>query len=147
MHLGTASTMAAVRELWWTPKLRSLVKRTIRDCNICKVFAAKPFKVGATAPLPRFRSEVSRPFQHTRVDFAGPLVYKRNKNEEGKSHISIFTCAVLRAVHLEVTKTQKAEEFQRKLNAFVTRKTRPQRMVSDNRIQDNRGLDPEDKEN
>ena len=31
MHLGTASTMAAIREQWWIPKLRSLVKRTIRD--------------------------------------------------------------------------------------------------------------------
>ena len=35
-------------------------------------------------------------------------------------------------MHLEVTKTQSAEEFQRKLNSFVTRKTRPQLIVSDN---------------
>ena len=132
MHLGTASTMAAIREQWWIPKLRSLVKRTIRDCNICKVFAAKPFQGGATAPLPTFRTEVSRPFQHTGVDFAGPLIYKINKNEEGKAYILIFTCAVLRAVHLEVTKSQTAIEFQRKLNAFITRRTRPQRMISDN---------------
>ena len=70
MHLGTASTMAAIREQWWIPKLRSLVKRAIRDCNICKVFAAKPFQGAATGPLPTFRTEVSRPFQHTGVDFA-----------------------------------------------------------------------------
>jgi len=132
MHLGTASTMAAIRVRWWIPKLRSLVKRTIRDCNVCKVFAAKPFQGAATAPLPRFRTEVSRPFQHTGIDFAGPLVYKKGKNEEGKAYIVIFTCAVLRAVHLEVTKSQTAEEFQRKLNAFITRKTRPQQIVSDN---------------
>ncbi len=54
------------------------------------------------------------------------------KNEKGKAYIVIFTCAVLRAVHLEVTKSQTAEEFQRKLNAFITRKTRPQQIVSDN---------------
>lgn len=124
--------MAAIREQWWIPKLRSLVKRTIRDCNICKVFATKPFKEGPTAPLPRFRTEVSRPSKYTGVDFAGPLVYRKSKNEEGKAYILIFTCAVLRAVHLEVTKSQTAEEFQRKLNAFITRKTRPQRIVSDN---------------
>ena len=124
--------MAAIREQWWIPKLRSLVKRTIRDCNICKVFAAKPFQGGATAPLPTFRTEVSRPFQHTGVDFAGPLIYKINKNEEGKAYILIFTRAVLRAVHLEVTKSQIAIEFQRKLNVFITRRTRPQRMISDN---------------
>lgn len=44
IHLGTTSTMAAIREQWWIPKLRSLVKRTIHDCNICKVLATKPFK-------------------------------------------------------------------------------------------------------
>ena len=35
-------------------------------------------------------------------------------------------------MHLEVTKSQTAEEFQRKLNAFITRKMRPQQIVSDN---------------
>ena len=61
-HLGTASTMAAIREQWWIPKLRSLVKGTIRDCNICKVSAAKPFQGAATAPLPTFCTKLSRPF-------------------------------------------------------------------------------------
>lgn len=109
-----------------------MVKRTIHDCNVCKVFAAKPFQGVATAPLPRFRTKVSRPFQHTGIDFTGLLVYKKSKNEEGKANIVIFTCAVLRAVHLEVMKSQTAEEFQRKLNAFITQKTRPQQIVSDN---------------
>ena len=35
-------------------------------------------------------------------------------------------------LHLEVTKSQTPEEFQDKLNAFISRKTRPQRIVSDN---------------
>ena len=132
MYLGTVSTMAGIRELWWIPKVRSLLKRMICNCNICKVFAAKRFKGEATAPIPRFRSEVSRPFQHTGVDFAGLLVYKKSKNEEGKAYILIFTCAVLRAVHLEVMKTQTGEDFRRNLDAFVTRKTKPQQMVSNN---------------
>ena len=83
-------------------------------------------------PLPTFRTEVRRPFQHTGVDFAGPLIYMINKNKEGKAYILKFTCAVLRAVHLEVTRSQTVIEFQRKLNAFITRRTRPQRMISDN---------------
>ena len=62
MHLETASTMAAVRDLWWIPKLRSLVKRTIRDCNICKVFATKPFKGGATTPNQDFAPKLADPF-------------------------------------------------------------------------------------
>jgi transposase InsO family protein len=64
--------------------------------------------------------------------WSGPLRYKLSKRDEGKCYIIIFTCATFRAVHLEVTESQSAEEFQRKLNAFVTRRTRPKRIVSDN---------------
>ena len=86
------------------------------------MFAAKPFGAPITAALPEFRTEVSRPFQYTGVDFAGPLKYKVNKREE-KAYVLIFTCATSRAVHLELTRSQTAEEFQRKLNAFIARRT------------------------
>ncbi len=36
-HLGTANTMAVIREEWWIPKLRSKVKKMINACNTCKV--------------------------------------------------------------------------------------------------------------
>ena len=132
MHLGVASTMAEIRKKWWIPHLRSLVKKHIPRCNVCKVFTAKPFKPTTTAPLPSFRVQATRPFQHTGVDFAGPLIYQKGDKSEGKAYIIIFTCAVVRGVHLEVTKSQSAEEFQKKLNSFITRKTRPQLIVSDN---------------
>ena len=131
-HLGLVSTMAAIRENWHILHLRTLAKRHIRNCNICKVFSTKPYGANLTAPLPKFRTEVSRPFEFTGVDFAGPILYKIGKKEEAKAYIVIFTCATIRAVHLEVTKSQTAEEFIRKLNAFIARKTRPRVVVSDN---------------
>eukprot|EP00795_Rhopilema_esculentum_P006372 gene6372-biopygen7981 len=73
MHMGVANTMGALRETWWIPKMRTLVKREIRNCNVCKVFSAKPFEAPATAALPMFRTVQSLPFQNTGVDFAGPL--------------------------------------------------------------------------
>ena len=60
------------------------------------------------------------------------MKHKISKKEQGKCYILIFTCATSRAVHLEMTRTQSAEEFQRKLNAFIARKTRPKVIVSDN---------------
>ena len=38
----------------------------------------------------------------------------------------------MRALHLDVTKSQTAYGFQMKLKAFITRGTRPQCMISDN---------------
>ena len=90
----------------------------------------KPFKGNITAPLPKFRTEVSRPFQYSGVDFCSPVVYRENK-EEAKAYVIIFTCAAMRAVHLELTKSQLVDEFQAKLNAFITRRTRPETLISD----------------
>ena len=63
------------------------------------------------------------------VDFKGPLYYKVRKKKKAKAYITVFTRAVSRAVHLEVTRSPTAEEFQQKLNAFITRRTRPERIV------------------
>ena len=75
----------------------------------------------STSALPEYRTEGSRPFEVTGVDFAGPLLYKVGKKEEGKFYVIIFTCASSRAVHLEVARTQTADEFKSKLNAFISR--------------------------
>ena len=108
MHLGVANTMASVRENWWIPKLRAKVKKVIKNCNICKVYSTKPYGVPSTSALPEYRTEGSRPFEVTGVDFAGPFLYKVGKKEEGKCYVIIFTCTCSRAVHLEVASTQTA---------------------------------------
>ena len=99
-------------------------------CNTCKVFSTKPYGSTTTAAMPRFWAEEEG--ETTGVDFTGPLDYKVTKKERGKCYILIFTCATSRAVHLEVTKSQTAEEFQRKLNSFIARNTRPGLIISDN---------------
>ena len=63
MHMGVVNTMGALREIWWIPKMRSIVKKVIRNCNVCKVFSAKPSGNQETAPLPLFRTTMSLPFQ------------------------------------------------------------------------------------
>ena len=131
-HFGIANTMAALREHWWIPQLRSKVKKLINKCNVCKLYSTKPYGTPVTSNLPNFRTEPSNPFDVTGVDFAGPLRYKIDNKEEGKCYIIIFTCASSRAVHLELTRTQEAEEFQRKLNVFIARRGRPRLLISDN---------------
>ena len=78
MHLGVANTMASVRESWWIPKLRARVKKTIKRCNVCKVFNTRQYEA-PTSALPEYMSERSRPFEVTGVDFAGPLSYRVGK--------------------------------------------------------------------
>ncbi|XP_067017971.1 uncharacterized protein [Acropora muricata] len=124
--------MESVRDSWWIPKLRVRVKKTIKRCNVCKVFSTRPYKAPPTSALLEYRTEGSRTFEVTRVDFVGLLRYRVGKEELGKYSIIIFTCASSRAVHSEVTRTQTADEFQKKLNAFISRRLRPCVIVSDN---------------
>ena len=132
MHLGVANTMASVRENWWIPKLRAKVKKVIKNCNICKVYSTKPYGLPSISALPEYRTEGSRPFEVTGVDFARSFLYKVGKREEGKCYVIIFTCACSRVVDLEVASTQTADEFKSKLNAFISRRTRPRIIISDN---------------
>ena len=129
MHLGVASTMASARDSWWIPNLRARVKKTIHRCNVCKEFSTRPYEASSTSALPEYRTEGSRPFEVTGVDFAGTSSYRVGKEQLGKYSIIIFTCASSRAVHLEVTRTQTADEFQNKLNAFISRRTRPRVII------------------
>ena len=87
------------------------MKKMINGCHTCKVFSTKPY--GKTSPLPHFRTEASKPFHTTGIDFAGPS-------------------SPVQLRELFISKSQTAEKFRDKLNAFISRKTRPQRIVSDN---------------
>ena len=140
-HFILASTMAAVREHWHTLNMRSLVKRYIRHRNMCSVLSTKPYGANLTTQMPEFRIEQSHPFELTGVEFAGPTIHKLERKEDARAHIVhchtlsyivIFTCTVVRAIHLEGAKPQTAEEFIRKLNAFIAWKTRPAAIISDN---------------
>lgn len=75
-HFGVANTMATLRDHWWIPQLRTKVKKMIKRCNVCKLYSTKPYGSPLTSTMPKFRTEASKPFEITGVDFAGPLRYK-----------------------------------------------------------------------
>ena len=113
-------------------KVKSESQVSDQRCSDCEVFSTRPYGTPLTSALPEYRTEGSRPFEVTDVDFAGPLRYRISKKEQGKCYLIIFTCASSRAVHLELTRTQTADEFQGKLNSFITRRTRPRMIMSEN---------------
>lgn len=134
LHGGVSTTMCHVREKFWIPKLRSLTKKVIRNCNVCKRYWKKPVSTScaSVSALPVFRAELSDPFAVIGVDFAGPVYYKIRKSTTAKAYIALFTCASTRAVHLKLCRDLSATEFQRALKEFVARRGCPQTIVSDN---------------
>lgn len=73
---------------------------------MCKRFKAKAGPQ-PTTPLPKDRISESPPFEVTGMDFVGPLYVKA----DGSVKRSYITCAVTRAVHLELASDQSTEVF------------------------------------
>ena len=130
-HGGVRPTLAEVRSVYWICKGRSKVKQVIRDCERCKREKAKGYAGAPTASLPEFRVRPARPFSQTGLDFAGPLYFKTIDGMK-KSYVVLFTCAVTRAVHLELVPDQAVPTFIQALRRFSARRGMPERIQSDN---------------
>ena len=90
-----------------------------------------PCETPPPPPLPTLRVKEVKPFVHTGVDFAGPLFVKTS-NSSDKVWVCLFTCCIVRAVHLEVVPDLTTEAFLRCMKRFIARRGMPHRMLSDN---------------
>ncbi|XP_018495709.1 uncharacterized protein LOC108864469 [Galendromus occidentalis] len=76
--------------------------------------------------------ERTPPFHFCGADFARPFYCRSDLGQEEKSYIMLFTCAVPRACHLELTKNLSTYEVLRALQKFLARRPTAQHFVSDN---------------
>ena len=127
-HNGTKETLTELRGRFWIVKGRQVVRRILRRCVLCKRFEDKPYDEPPPPPLPVFRVQEAPPFAVTGVDYAGPLYLK----DSNKVWICLFTCCVIRAVHLEVVPDMTAETFIRCFKRFIARRGIPHKIISDN---------------
>ena len=82
-----------------------------------------------TTPLPEFRFWPSPPFIHTGMDFAGPLFVKATGvQENGEVWTCLYTCCVVRAVHLDPVLDITAEAFIQSFKRFTARRGFPQQL-------------------
>ncbi|XP_028413536.1 uncharacterized protein LOC114536372 [Dendronephthya gigantea] len=132
LHGGVGLTMAAVREDYWVPKLRRLVKSIQRDCWGCKRSRATAFATPPPGQLPEDRTTGETAFEVVGTDFAGPIRYRKAAKREGKAYLIIFSCSLSRAIHLEVIPNLETTTFIPCLKRLVARKGRPRVIYSDN---------------
>ena len=131
LHSGINAPITAVRQSYWIIAIRQFVKKLLRRCVTCRRVIGTSFKVPDPAPLPTIRVKETKPFTVTGVDFAGPLFVRTHSGEE-KTYICLFTCAVTRAIHLEIVSNLSEEKFLLAFRRFSSRKSLPYLMISDN---------------
>jgi hypothetical protein len=126
-HAGVQYMMSSLREEFWIIRARKTIRRIVRKCTKCSRFDSKPIEI-PLSPLPEDRVRNANVFEIVGVDLAGPLILKGNS----KTWIVIFTCAVFRAVHLELVSALSTESFLQAFRRFVARRGRPSIVYSDN---------------
>ena len=130
-HAGLSSTVTAIRQMYWIPAIRAFIRKLLRKCVVCTKLTGKPYKAPDPPPLPEARISNCTPFSVCGVDFTGAL-YVREGETERKVYICLFTCATTRAVHLEIVLDMTVESFMLAFRKFVSRRSVPKRMISDN---------------
>jgi hypothetical protein len=130
LHAGVSATLTKLRQKFWIIKGKQLVKKIIHKCLICRRYSAKPAKQ-LTGQIPKDRISETPPFFTTEVDFTGP-VYVKTGQDVSKSYIALFTCAVTRAVHLELVSDMSTSKFILALRRFLSRRGNCQTFYSDN---------------
>lgn len=85
--------------------------------------------------LPKNRVQFSNPFEHSGVDYAGPIVtkcYPGRCKKFQKSYIALFVCLCTKALHLEVVSDLSSQAFLAAYRRFVGRRGRFHKLYSDN---------------
>jgi len=91
-------------------------------------------------PWPKERVNEALPFQYTGLDYFGPMYIKEFQQSTDKEStiaikkvwVCLFTCLVVRAIHLEVVEDMSTDQFLLCLRRFIARRGTPQQIISDN---------------
>ena len=79
LHSGRKQTLASVREKFWRPACRGLIKHVMNSCLLCRFRSAKPQKpIMFNLPNDRL-SVVEKPCSKVGADYFRPLLVKLSK--------------------------------------------------------------------
>ncbi|UYV72138.1 hypothetical protein LAZ67_9001944 [Cordylochernes scorpioides] len=126
-HCGAQTLRSVLREKFWIPKARQLVRHVIHKCPRCRRFETKRVDV-PEASLPQHRVRDVVVFEVTGIDLGGPLYLEDGQ----KVWFVIFICGVYRAVHLELVTSLSTEALVGAVERFVARRGCPAVIYSDN---------------
>lgn len=134
LHVGVAHTLSIIRQKYWIPQGRSRVQKTISKCARCVKHGGGPFKLPKTPALPEERVNYTHSFAYTGVDYFGPMVVQ-TENGLKKRWICLFTCLVIRAIHLEVVRDLTTNECLMAFKRFIATRGTPTLILTDNASQ------------
>ncbi|XP_058827482.1 uncharacterized protein LOC131687420 [Topomyia yanbarensis] len=108
-----------------------MLSTVIKECQRCTLQKSKPL-APRMAPLPEQRlTPHVRPFSYVGIDYLGPLEVTVGRRKE-KRYVAVFTCLVVRAVHLEVAHSLSTDSCMMAIRRFVRAFGSPVEIFTDN---------------
>ena len=134
-HQKTRPTLTQVRSNYWIPRGRQFVASALKPCTLCQRLDSQPYQLPAPPNLPDFRVEIAPAFTNIGTDHVGPIyireIYSNNRRLH-KCYISVYSCCVTRAVHIELQPSLEAAATVRSMKRTFARVGTPNLIVSDN---------------
>lgn len=124
LHGGVTLTMSFVNRKYWIVSGNQLAKCVVHKCMTCFRFSARTSQQ-IMGNLPFVSLNITRPFKHSGVDYAGPIFIKKsNLRSAGttKGYICLFVCMVTKAIHLEAVSDLTTNAFLAAFRRFVSRR-------------------------
>lgn len=132
-HGGPRLTTAFMRQKYWLTGGIRVIKKHLRHCVICrKQNPDQQYQI--MGDLPSCRTNQSRPFYHTGVDYTGHVMVKANKGrgiKTTKGYVAVFVCMATKAVHLELVSDLSTSAFLAALRRMAARRGAPGHIYSD----------------
>ncbi|XP_055527258.1 uncharacterized protein LOC129719867 [Wyeomyia smithii] len=130
-HANRETVVNEVRQRFHIFNLRSSIDKVMRNCQRCKVTKCQPVNP-RMAPLPEARlMPFVKSFSYVGIDYLGPVEVTVGRCKE-KRYVAVFTCLVVRAVHLEVTHNLSSDSCIMAIRRCVRRRGSPVEIFSDN---------------
>jgi hypothetical protein len=129
-HAGRNHVLSVLREKYWVIKANSAVRKVITKCIPCRRFRT-PVAEQKMADLPVERAAEAPPFTYCAVDYFGPFTIKEGRKYMKKYGV-LFTCLVVRAIHIETADSLETDSFLLALRRFVARRGPIREIRSDN---------------
>lgn len=134
LHGGVQLMLAFLRKDYWLLDARNTMSKFIHRCTVCHRHKGQALQqLMGDLPVPRVN--ITRPFTHCGVDYAGPIDVRTTKGRGHKSHkgyIALFVCLCTKAIHLEVVSDLTTNSFLAAFKRFVGRRGYVSEMYSDN---------------
>lgn len=122
-HFAFEKTLGKIKENYWFPKMRRLVKKYVESCLECAYSKSSGIKRPPLHPIPKGDA----PFDTLHVDHVGPFI----KSTKGNTHLLVIIDAYSKFIILKPVRSTKTSIVVDKLREYFSIFGIPKRLVSD----------------